>query len=183
MFAGWILVPSKPAQIQLYTLCSQIYNFRESDRTLVFWTPEYFRPLVIHKDWIISTFLYFQETLEDLGLFSWDSICTENLLVQIAERCPRLKSAEFFAIGTQPQPDDLLDFFHASSHLQSIRLRLGPKPKSALITGDLLLHVSRMAKLKDLLIDNELSEPEFFWAIKKQNVNPFQNLKQISLRV
>ncbi|KAG9656723.1 hypothetical protein KCU95_g4556, partial [Aureobasidium melanogenum] len=144
--------------------------------------PIIFRPLAIHKDWSISTSQYFQETLEDLRLLSWDSICTKSFFVQIAERCPRLKSVHFWAIGTQLRPDDLLDFFRASGHLENIGLCLGPEPKSALITGDLLLHFSRMTKLKDLLVNNELSQPEFFWAIKKQNVNPFQNLKQVSLR-
>lgn len=144
--------------------------------------PEIFRPLPIHKDWSISTSQYFHETLEDLSLLSWDSICTKSFFVHLAERCPRLKSVEFSAIGTQLEPDDLLDYFRASSHLENIQLRLGPEPNSALITGDLLLHFSGLTKLKYLLIDNELSQPEFFWAIKKQNVNPFQSLKRVDLK-
>lgn len=42
--------------------------------------PMKFRPLAIHKDWSISTSQYFQETLEDLELLSWDSICTREFL-------------------------------------------------------------------------------------------------------
>lgn len=105
----------------------------------------------------------------------------ERIFVQIAERCPRLKRVVFSAIGTQLRPDDLLEFFRASGHLESIQLRLGPNSKSRLITGDLLLQFSKVTKLKHLVIDNKLDQPDLFWAIKKQNINPFQKLKSVEM--
>lgn len=166
------------ASLQFSKIKKLVLGYQES---LYFRDPETFRPLAIHRDWNISTSQYFQETLEDLELLWWDSICTRDFFVQIAERCPRLKRVVFSEIGTQLRPDDLLDFFRASGRLEHIDLHLGPESKSALITGDLLLHFSRMTKLNYLRIDNELCQPDFFWAIKKRNINPFQNLKSVIL--
>lgn len=125
------------------------------EENFYFRDPETFRPLAIHRGWSILTSQYFQDTLEDLELLSWDSLCTRHFFMQIAERCPRLKRVRFSAIGTQLRPDDLVDFFRASGRLEHIDLHLAPESNSALITGDLLLHFSKISKLSYLRIDNE----------------------------
>jgi hypothetical protein len=87
-------------------------------------------------------------------------------------------------IGTRLQPDEFLRLFRALSRLEAIELNLGVDfSKSDLITGDFLLHLSQMPKLKYLEISNSLDQPDFFQMIRDENDNPFQSLTKVVLPV
>jgi hypothetical protein len=134
--------------------------------------------------WNFTVSQYLQPTLEVLVLVQCDSICTASFFNQLTTKCPRLKRIFFSEIGAQIQPDEFLNFFRALSHLEAIELNLGTSfSKSVLITGDFLLHLSQMPKLKYLEIRNSLDQPDFFQMIRDENGNPFQSLTKVVLPV
>lgn len=51
------------------------------------------------------------------------------------------------------------------------------------VTGDLLMHLSRLQMLKDLDMGNDLRQPELFEAVEQQNKTPFRCLEHIGLNV
>ena len=134
--------------------------------------------------WGLTVSQYLQPTLEGLEVLSWDSICTASFFEQISDRCPQLKRIHLSGIGAHLQPDDFLSFFKASCRLETIKLNLGQNfLKGVLVTGELLLHLSRMAKLIYLELNNPLNQPEFFEIIRDQNSTPFTNLTKVVLTV
>jgi hypothetical protein len=138
----------------------------------------------VSDGWNPTVSQYLQPALEDLILDERGSMCTAGFLSQVTENCPRLKSIAFTGVGSRLQPDEFLSFFQANCQLDVIRLNLSPRlTKSFLITGDLLLHLSRMPKLNHLKLQNPLDQPESFQKIKDQNDVPFRNLTMVSLSV
>jgi hypothetical protein len=76
-------------------------------------------------------------------------------------------------------------FFQGSRQLEVVDLALGPDlTGSALVTSDLLLHFSRMPKLRHLQLHTLPSDQlRLFEVVREQNDMPFRNLKMITLNV
>lgn len=139
----------------------------------------------IQDGWNSTVSQYLGPALEDLTVLRWDSICTGGFFKNVTEKCPRLRRIYLSGIGTQLQPDEFLSFLKSARHLEAIELNLGlgPGSGSALITGNVLLQLSKMPNLKYLELANRLKQPEIFHTVKVNNNAPFQTLTKFELHV
>lgn len=136
-----------------------------------------------HARWHSTISQYFQPRLESLTLRWWDAKFTPELLAVIQARCPHLKSICFYGVGEKVSPENFLTFIKACEHLEKIGLSLIPISDNALVSNDLLLHLSKMKRLNYLDIDNNISRAELFERIKRGNSTPFQHLTKLELCV
>lgn len=127
--------------------------------------------------------IYLTPRIRCFSLYSWDGACSNDFLIEVAQKCPRLQEVEFFRVGTQINAEQLFAFLSPMTQLSTVHLGFLHLEGHCQVTGDLLMHLSQLQTLEDLYLGNYLHQPELFEAVRQQSKTPFQCLKRIGLNV